>query len=367
MLVIVYGSTAELIKMAPLMRGLSERGVPWRSWCTAQHARGAIEAVCDQFEVARPDRWAVTSAKSTPLVTKKQALHWFKDCFVWLVRNRSVLTRELHAGGTKPLVLVHGDTFTTVVGTLMGRFLGARVGHVEAGMRSGSLLSPFPEEADRRIVGRLADLHFAPTEVEARHLRRARGAVVVTGTNTALDALRMGLDRAGKTPDLPASYTLLTLHRFELLSDTAAFTAIVTTMHTYSRTHPTVWVMGNTERAKLEAVGLTHLLDDRLIAYPKCAYVDFLPIVSGAKAIVTDSGGLQQEATYLGIPLAIHRTRTETNQHRAGKDFMLTGMKTENLEAFLTDPERFRRPSQLDEHHPTETILTALDALGYTR
>ena len=106
-----------------------------------------------------------------------------------------------------------------LVGALIGRFLGAEVAHVEAGMRTGDIWHPMPEEINRRLVAKIATLHFAPTQLEVEHLRRekAKGSIVDTGANTVIDALRLAID--GETPaiELPEHFGLVTLHRCEML------------------------------------------------------------------------------------------------------------------------------------------------------
>jgi UDP-N-acetylglucosamine 2-epimerase (non-hydrolysing) len=142
------------------------------------------------------------------------------------LRNRGQLRAALAADGRSPLVVVHGDTFTTPYGALLGRRLGARVAHLEAGMRTRNLLNPFPEEINRRIATRLADIHFAPTAREVENLRGARGVVVDTGANTVIDAMRQAVG-AATDDDLPAEFGVATLHRFELLQRPEKFREVL--------------------------------------------------------------------------------------------------------------------------------------------
>ena len=130
-------------------------------------------------------------------------------------------------------MVVHGDTFSTVLGALIGRFLGAEVAHVEAGMRTGNIWHPMPEELNRRVVAKIATLHFAPTQHEVDHLRRerAKGPIVDTGANTVIDALRLAIDGDAPAIDLPAEFGLVTLHRFEMLRNGPVFTQTLEVLH----------------------------------------------------------------------------------------------------------------------------------------
>jgi UDP-N-acetylglucosamine 2-epimerase (non-hydrolysing) len=263
-------------------------------------------------------------------------------------------------------VVVHGDTFTTVLGAVLGRLLGADVAHVEAGMRSGRIMHPMPEELNRRAVARIARLHFAPGAKEVNNLRRerARGQVVDTAANTAVDALKlMTSDRTPAVP-LPDEFGLLTIHRFEMLRNTQAFTETLRTLKQASRDVPVLMPAGATERARIEELGLRDLFDDRFRLVDKQPYARFVPILARASFVVTDSGGLQQECGFLGLPCAIHREATES-QHGIGENLVLTGLDVTVLRDFLTDWRSRRRPAGLDAFTPSRIVVDTFQQRGY--
>jgi UDP-N-acetylglucosamine 2-epimerase (non-hydrolysing) len=263
------------------------------------------------------------------------------------------------------VVLVHGDTFTAPLGALVGRLLGAKVGHVEAGMRSGSLRHPFPEELNRRVAGRIVQVHFPPTQRDANNLRRHRGQVVTMGANTIVDAVRYALEHPRPTDlELPAEYGLATLHRFELVSREDLYRTALETLKEYSAKLPIVYFAGASERERLEQYGLLNLFDgvDFRIE-EKMSYVTFLPILAQATFVVTDSGGLQEESGHLGIPCAVHRNRTE-RPDGDGVQMVLTGFQTDKLRGFLDDYERYRTPAALDRFHPSRVIADTIEGLG---
>ncbi|MET9227063.1 UDP-N-acetylglucosamine 2-epimerase [Lentzea sp. NPDC003310] len=364
MIAFIAGTTAELIKVAPVYHALVARGSKPLLWFTAQHF-DEVADVLEDLQLPEPDLWLVPRGKARNLETPKQVPGWALSVAQTAWSQRQELRRSLTTDGKPGLVVVHGDTFTTPYGSLIARrLLGARVAHVEAGMRSGSLLSPLPEELNRRIATKLTDVHFAPSQNEVDNLRGARGVVVNTGANTVIDAMRLAIN-SSTDEDLPEEFGLATLHRFELVSRTDKFREALELLKKASEKTPMLYLAGAPERERIERHGWGHLFDnERFIMRPKKRYLQFLPILARAKFVVTDSGGLQQECSYIGMPCAIHRERTETKQG-LGQNIVLTGMETSRLEKFLGEYETLRRPSIMEKYHPSEIIADTLTQLGY--
>lgn len=358
--VFIAGTTAELIKIAPVMHEMDARGLPYRLWSTAQHVDGVGDTLAD-LEIREPDRY-LRSHRTTGVAKISQVPGWFADV-LWTISGQFRALRREARGG---MVLVHGDTFSTVVGALLGRLLGAEVGHIEAGLRSESIRSPFPEELNRRIVGRIADVQFAPTETERENLRKlaeaGRTEVIVTGANTVVDALRVALENPDdqNLPELPEKFGLVTLHRFELVQNKARFEEVLMRLRDFAEELPLVMVIGQSERVKLRELGLDSIFTDKMTHIDKRSYVPFLSILTRAAMVVTDSGGLQEECAALGIPCAVHRERTERHQG-LGENVVLTGLRTEELSRFLSDWQSYRRPSTVDQYHPSRVIVDRVE------
>lgn len=364
MIAFIVGTTAELIKIAPVHHELVSRGRATEIWYTGQHVEELAGTLAD-LGLPEPALWLVPRESATNLARPADVPRWAARLARTVLRRRTALQRRLASDGRAPVVLVHGDTFTAPLGALIGRLLGARVGHVEAGMRSGNLMHPFPEELNRRVAGRLVDVHFPPTAVEARNLRRHRGAVVTTGANTVLDAVRYALElQRGSDLDLPEEYGLATLHRFELVRREDLYRPVLETLREYSRRMPIVYLAGASERERLAQYGLLDLFDDEhFLLRDKVSYVGFLPLLARARFVVTDSGGLQEETGHLGIPCAVHRAHTE-RMGGEGTQMVLTRLSIPTLRAFLDDYDRYRGSSALEAHHPSRTIVDALETLG---
>ncbi|MDT8910806.1 UDP-N-acetylglucosamine 2-epimerase [Amycolatopsis sp. PS_44_ISF1] len=360
----ILGTTAELIKIAPVYHGIAERGVRPKIWFTAQHVDEVADALAD-LNLPEPDVWLVPKDQARNLESPAQVPGWGAQVLRTAWSRRHELRAALAEDGRPPLVLVHGDTFTTPYGSLIGkRILKARVGHIEAGQRSGSIMSPLPEELNRKLTAKIADLHFAPTELEVGNLRHARGVVVNTEANTAIDAMRLAINQPLDVPDLPEKFGLATLHRFELLSRPDKYREALEILREQSREMPILYMAGAPEREKIRSLGLDHLFDDRFIVRPKMRYLKFLPLVARAEYVVTDSGGLAAECYYLGLPCAVHRERTETPQH-LGETVVLTEMRADKLQDFLATYPNRRGESWMDKYHPADIVVNSLAQLGY--
>ena len=363
MIAIIVGTTAELIKMAPVHHELSSRGHAVELWFSGQHVH-ALESTLSDLALPAPAVWLVPQKGASDLARPAQVPLWMARFAATVWRSRRRLRDRLSSDGKPPVVLVHGDTFTAPLGAMVGRFLKARVGHVEAGLRSGSLLHPFPEELNRRVAARLVHLHFAPTQVEAANLRKRRGTVVVTGANTVVDAVEFALGRAAARPsDLPDTYGVATLHRFEFVRDEALYRQALEVLKEYGETCPIAYFAGASERERLHAYGLLDIFDDsRLVLRERLAYVDFLPVLARAEFVVTDSGGIQEECHHLGIPCAVHRMHTERLANEDGATMVLTRYDVDVLRGFLQSHDRYRRSRSSGADRPSAIVADALEA-----
>jgi UDP-N-acetylglucosamine 2-epimerase (non-hydrolysing) len=269
------------------------------------------------------------------------------------LRHRGELRQRLFADG-RPLVIVHGDTMTTLLGAMLGRLVGVPVAHIEAGMRSGDWRDPFPEELNRKSTARLASIHFAPGGRAVSNLRaeRAPGEIIDTGHNTIVDNLREippGLPPGIRLSGEP--FGLVSLHRQELLYNRTALAAILGTLRdsTPGSTR-LLFVDHPITAAAVRAAGLDRLFDsERFVRIPRLRYFHFLSLLKASSFLVTDSGGSQEECAYLGHPCLIHRGVTE---HSTGLDgsVVLSGMQQDVVRRFLNDPERLRTdPMQVSE------------------
>ena len=344
-IVVTFGTRPEAIKMFPVVAALRDTGrFDIKVVVTAQH-RELLDSVLAlaglvpdvDLDLMQPDQ--SLDALSTRLIAS------FGAVLDQLLPDR---------------VLVHGDTLTTMMASLACYFRRIPVGHVEAGLRSGDIYSPWPEEVNRKVTGVIADLHFAPTATAAAALRAenvAESAIHVTG-NTVIDALLFAQDRIAADPTLaPAIAPLkerfagkriiaVTAHRRENfgagmaeiakgLQELASRddVAIIYPLHP----NPNVGDVMRPALAGFDNIALINPLD----------YLDFVGMMAASDIVLTDSGGIQEEAPSLGKPVLVMRDTTERPEGVAAGTARLVGADAsaifEEVCRLMDDPGAYQR------------------------
>ena len=325
---LVFGTRPEAIKMCPLARELqSRKGIRTLVCVTGQH-KSMLNQVLEVFQVT-PD---------FDLSIMKEGQDLFDITAAVLSGMKKVLREACPS-----LVLVHGDTSTAFAAALAAFYLGIPVGHVEAGLRTYQIHSPFPEEFNRQAVGALASLHFAPTKPAAENLVREgkkEGTVFVTG-NTAIDALKLTVREDYSHPQLEWSrgsrLVLVTAHRRENLG---------APMHRMFRAIRRVL----DEHEDVKAVCPVHLnpavreaaqrvfgensprgIQERMHIIEPLDVFDFHNFLARAYLVLTDSGGIQEEAPSLGKPVLVMRDTTERPEGVAAGTLKLAGTDEQGI------------------------------------
>lgn len=266
------------------------------------------------------------------------------------------------------IVLVQGDTTTVFAAALVSFYHRIPVGHVEAGLRTGNIWSPFPEEANRRLVTPLATLHFAPTQLNRQNLLRdgvEEAKITVTG-NTVIDALRMEID-CQRSPEVQQAihvklsrvigdawanhpYVLITGHRRENFGD--GFDQICIALADLAkrfRDHLFIYPVHLNPNVQEPVYGYLGSLSNVWLIPPQ-DYRAFVALMSRAKLILTDSGGIQEEAPFLGKPVLVMRDTTERPEGVEAGTALLTGAHagriSESVTRLLTDAEAYRKMSE---------------------
>lgn len=366
MIGIVYGTTGELIKLAPVILELERRGHRPLMLCTGQQ----VEQIPDfQRELGLPgvSLWLGRGSAGHDLERKREIPLWASTVVASVARRRVDLGKALRQDGRPPFVLVHGDTFTTVLGALAGRALRVRVGHVEAGMRSGDWRNPFPEELNRRVAARLVDVHFAPGARPVRNLRRenVRGEIIDTRQNTIRDAVDLVSDRSVPQVNIPEEpFGIVSLHRFELIEREAQFRPLLELLHEHSRGTPILFVDHSTTAAVIDrSPDLRRLFDARFRRIPRQRYLQFIALLKLSQFLVSDSGGSQEECAFLGLPCLIHRMVSEHDTGLGGS-VVLSRMNLGVVSDFLQDPARWRVSATNDRVRPSRMIVDELAQRG---
>ena len=364
MVICLIGTRAQLIKMAPVLRRLEASAVPCRLILSGQHQE-TMQALLQEFGIGLPP---LRMGEGPEITRVGPLLRWFLR-MLWqgLVPRRAWFRPEPAAPAC---MVVHGDTVSTLLGALLGRWHGLSVVHVESGLSSGRWREPFPEELIRRLVFRLTDLAFCPGPVATARLAGRRLRRVDTGANTILDAVRLARERfAGVTAPVPSTpYGVVSLHRFENIFDAARFGALLDALEQAAALLPLVFVLHPSTRRQAERLGLMGRLSSMpgLTLLPRMTYVPFLKLASGARCVVTDGGSNQEELAYLGIPTLLMRRVTERDDG-LGATVALAGDAPHALAAFVrrvleATPSALVATEADGEDSPARRIATLLAA-----
>lgn len=353
MIVFIFGTTAEAIKLAPVARRLDERGIPYESWLTMQHT-DSLRKVLPELGFREPTRYIANGRNGHPLKRSTDVLAWLVSVGAWITRNTRHIRKELPHGS---IIVVHGDTLTTVIGAVIAKRLHVPSAHIEAGLRSGNWRHPFPEELDRRVVGRLATIHYTPSEEATRNLRRKPNVVYTLGNTVIDEVLDRGDDATESDP-----FGVVLLHRFEFMSNQQL---VETTMRTLADESPyplRLVLDAYSEQGLAET--LTRIGSAKLEPQPKLRHQQFMGLLKSARFIVTDSGGIQAEAALLGVPTLVHRKTTEQSEG-LGENILLSEWDSARLSEFLRNFETYRRPVRRPTESPSDIIVDDLVARGY--
>ena len=356
----IFGTRPEAIKMAPVIQEMNRHRQEIQSviCVTAQH-REMLDSVLETFQIVPDYDLNIMKRGQTLEAVTGRILEGLGE----------ILDRE-----EPDLVLVHGDTTTTFASALSAFYHRIPVGHVEAGLRTYDLYAPYPEEANRQMVGNLAELHFTPTMRSLKNLLQENKNpehIFVTG-NTAIDALQTTVKETYDNPVLAwagdSRILLLTAHRRENWG--APLRRVFTAVNRITNRYPDVRViypchMNPTVRGLAEEMfaGNEHV---RLI--DPLEVTDFHNMIKKSYLVLTDSGGIQEEGPSLGKPVLVVRETTERPEGVEAGTLKLVGTSTENIfrevSRLLDDEEAYGQMSRAEnpygDGHASERIVGAI-------
>jgi len=340
-IMLVFGTRPEAIKMGPLVQELKSRNNIEVIVCVTGQHKEMLEQVLSVFNIT-PDY-------DLEIMKNEQTL---SDITATILQKiQQVLITE-----TPDVVLVHGDTSTTFTTALACFYAEVPIGHVEAGLRTYNIRSPFPEEFNRQAVGLVADYHFAPTDKSAQNLiseNKSTDNIYITG-NTAIDALKTTVQKDYTHPELEwasdSRLILVTAHRRENLGESLKNIAeailtlvekntdikVIYPVHLNPKISQTINpIIGNHERI--------HLIDPLEV-------IDFHNFINQSYFVMSDSGGIQEEAPSLGKPVLVLRDTTERPEGIAANTLKLVGTEYNNVvniaQELLDDNEIYAKMSK---------------------
>jgi len=373
---VIFGTRPEAIKMAPLVRELERRNGLGVSICVTGQHREMLDQVLQAFDLKPDFDLNLMRADQTLSEVTAGALH-----------GVGKVIEEI-----KPaLVAVQGDTTTAMAGALAAYYAQVPIAHVEAGLRTGQKYSPFPEEVNRAIIDVMADLHFPPTETARQNLLRAgvgEDSITVTG-NTAIDAVLLmkkrtdtlgpgdpalvdippDLARAVASPGSGRRLVLVTGHRRESFGED--LDSICRALLRIAAEHEEVEVAYPVHLNPRVRESVFRILgdSDRVRLFDPPAYPAFVWLLNRAHIVITDSGGIQEEAPALDKPVLVTRRVTERPEAVEAGCAMLVGVETDTIfkaaDELLTDGDRYRAmaeaPSPFGDGTASEQIVSAME------
>lgn len=362
----LFGTRPEGIKMAPLVQALAVADGIESIVCTTGQHRQMLDQVLNLFEIH--------THHDLDVMLPGQTLN---GLFARLMTRVDALLEEVRPD----CVLVHGDTSTAAACSLAAFHRGIAIGHVEAGLRTGDLTQPFPEEMNRRVVDVMGKWLFAPTLASRDNLlqENLQGSIYVTG-NTVIDALELALSKLDGRPQLCASLAarypwldasrhlvLVTGHRRENFGE--GFQQICTALAQLAQ-RPDIQIVYpvhlNPQVRDVVIATLSDLPNIHLI--DPLDYLDFVWFMRRAHLILTDSGGVQEEAPHLGKPVLVMRDTTERPEAVSAGTVTLVGTRSERIaqavEAFLDDPALYQRVARsVNPYGDGQASARIIDAL----
>ena len=358
----VFGTRPEAIKMAPLVKALQANDEIESVVCLTGQHREMLDSVMEIFRL--------TGDYDLHIMEKRQTLS--------TITTKTLLGMDEVLDTVKPdLVLVHGDTSTTFAGALAAFYHQVKVGHVEAGLRTWDKYSPFPEEMNRTLVGDIADLHFSPTKANADNLRRESimGDIFITG-NTAIDAMRYTVKDDFTFPTALLNeldfknrrIIAVTCHRRENYGK--PMEDIMHAILEVVDTHPDVEVVYPVHLSPVVRDCVFPLLGgrDRIHLIDPVDVEEMHNLIARCYMVMTDSGGLQEEAPALGKPVLVMRRETERPEAIAAGTATLAGVEKEEIvrlaNELLDDPAAYagmaKAVNPYGDGHASERIVQAI-------
>lgn len=303
--IFVIGTRAQLIKVAPIIKESEKQKKTCLMLMTGQH-KDTMSDIILEFDLKTKQVFAVESKERSTIFS---LIYWFPRAIIsvfLILKNKKLLHPEIS-------VLVHGDTLTTLISACCAKSLGLVVVHLESGLTSKKIFSPFPEELIRRIVFKLTDVAYCPDRVSTEHMKKISSATVInTEGNTIFDAVDI-ITKNNEEIKANGKYIVFSIHRFQNIYNKKRLAYIVDLIISLSEGIEIKFILHPATKKKLQSFNLIKALQGKnnITLKDRMPYGDFIRLLSGSSCVFTDGGSNQEELSYLGIPTIIMRDATE--------------------------------------------------------
>lgn len=356
MLHFVVGTKAQLIKIAPIMASLQQRHIEYNFIFTGQH-KDTIDKLIQNFNIKQPDIILYNGKDVTSII---QMLFWMiRIIFITLVYKKYIFCKQ----GKNDIVLVHGDTFSTLLGALMGRLSGKKVAHIESGLRSFNVFHPFPEEIIRILTHALSDLFFCPGEWAMRNINNSHGMKIDTSFNTLYDSLSIAREQIDKISiEVPKyKYAIISIHRFENIFNRDRLCAILDCLNLISEKIKLLFVLHPPTWSQLCKYNLISKIkyQKNIQLCNRYDYFDFIKLLINSEFLITDGGSNQEEAYYLGKPTLLMRKTTE-RQDGINRNVVISNYNISLIMEFVTNYKIYLKNDTRVNTSPSSLIISHL-------
>lgn len=355
MIHVFIGTKAQLIKMAPIMRELQRRNIEYNFIFSGQHQE-TIHDLRENFGIKDPDIILHNGRDITGII--QMSMWMLKILCKTLFSKKSLWKRDKNG-----IVLNHGDTFSTLLGSLLAKLHGHRCAHVESGLRSFDIFNPFPEELVRRVTFLLTDIYYCPTDAAIKNVEKYRGKKVLTNGNTLYDALSTIKNQTAhpslEIPNTP--YAIASFHRFENIFNNQNLEKIIDIITETAQKIKVLIIAHKPTLIRLQKNNLLEKLKQHknIELRPRYDYKNFIKLVIGSNYVITDGGSNQEECYYLGKPCLIIRSATERNEG-LGSNAVLSNFDKKTISLFTETYQQHTAPEVTISPSPSEIIVEDL-------
>ncbi len=353
MIHVIIGTKAQLIKMAPILKTLKMEGIDYNYISTGQH-KSTIDDILANFAIKKPDYILYNGKDITSVI---QMLIWIiKNLVKTILHKKTIFKNDRHG-----IVLVHGDTFSTLLGAIMGKIGGLKVAHVESGLRSFNLFHPFPEEITRLLTFRLSDYMFCPGKWAENNVAKYKSIKINTQLNTLYDSLRFALPAIENISDVnipDREYGIITLHRFENIYNFEAINRIVSIVENISKQHFLIFILHKPTKIKLQKFQLYDKLNNNpnIELRERYDYFKFIKLILQANFVVSDGGSNQEECYFLGKPILLLRKATERHEGLS-KNCVLSKYNPIIIDEFINNISKYKHELKKIPVLPSKLIV----------
>ena len=350
---VVIGTRAQIIKMAPVMARMQKAGIDYEFIYTAQH-RETIDGVLKDFGVKSPDRELSSLNEAN---TMMRFFGWSGMMFSYVFRPKRVFPQ-------RGLILTHGDTATCAWAAFVGKLAGCTVSHVESGLRSYNIFSPFPEELMRLVTFQFSDVYFCPNKWALKNVSRYKGEKVNLGMNPLYDSVIAALKSPVTLERFKQPYVVVSIHRYENIFKNRFEKTIIPLLEMVADGGFTlVFVLHPTTREVLKKNGgvLYRRLErnDHILLRERYTLFHWIKLVNRAAFVITDGGSNQEELSYLGKPTLLFRDVTERIEG-LGENVIISKFDRDIVRDFIMNYKNYKRPRVRSTKMPSDVIVAYL-------